>query len=43
MSESPVETLEYALGLHLISTEELTSFGELKRHADLNGSKRDNS
>ena len=43
MSESPVETLEKALGPCLIWTGGFTSLWHLKRHAEFNGSKGDDA
>ena len=43
MSESPVETLEKALGPRLIYTGGLTSLSELERHVKFNASKGDNA
>ena len=43
MSESPVETLEKALVLQLISTGGLTSLWHLERHAEFNASKGDDA
>ena len=39
MSESPVETLQKALGFHLILTRCLTFLWHLERHADFSASK----
>ena len=43
MSESPVETLEKAVGLCLIWTLEITSICHLERHTELNASKGDDA
>ena len=42
MSESSVETLEKALGLHLIWTGGLTSLWHIRRHMEFNASKGNN-
>ena len=39
MSESPVETLEKAVGLRLIRTVGIISVGHLERHTEFNASK----
>ena len=39
MSESPVETLQKDLGLHLISTRGFTYLWQLERHAEFSASK----
>ena len=41
ISESPVETLEKAVGLRLIWTEGITSLWHLERHTEFNASKGD--
>ena len=41
MTESPVETLEKAIVLHLFRTESLTSFGHIERCAEFSASKGD--
>ena len=43
MSESPVETLEKAVGLCLIWTLEITSICHLERHTEFNASKGDDA
>ena len=43
MSESPVETIQKALGLHLISKRGLTSFGQLESHVDFTASNVDDA
>ena len=43
MSESPVETLEKAVGLCLIWIGEVTSVRHLERHTDFNASKGDDA
>ena len=43
MTESPVETLEKAIVLHFFRTEGLTSFGHIKRCAEVIASKGDNA
>ena len=43
MTESPVETLEKAIVLHLFWTEGLTSFGHIKRCAEFIASKGDDA
>ena len=39
MSESPVQTLEKVVGLHLIWTGGITSLWHLERHTEFNASK----
>ena len=41
MSESPFETLEKAIVLHLIRDRGLTSLGNLEMHTEFNASKGD--
>ena len=41
ISESPVETLEKAVGLHLIWTGGIISLSHLERHTEYNASKVD--
>ena len=43
MCESPVETLEKALGPRLMWIGGLTSLGHLERHAEFNSSKVDDA
>ena len=43
MAESPVETLEKAIVLHLFWTEGLTSFGHFERCAEFMTSKGDDA
>ena len=43
ISESPVETLEKALGPRLMWIGGLTSLGHLERHAEFNSSKVDDA
>ena len=43
MSESPVETLEKAVGLRLVLTRGITSLGHLERHTEFKSSKGDNA
>ena len=43
MSESPVETLEKAVGLCLIWTGEITSLRHIERHTELSASKCDDA
>ena len=43
MSESPVQTIEKALGPHLLWTGGLTSLGQLKRQAEFTASKGDDA
>ena len=43
MFESPMETLEIALGPHLIWTGGLTALRHLERHTEFNASKGDNA
>ena len=43
MSESPVETLEKAIGLGLIWTGGITSHRYLERHTEFNASKGDDA
>ena len=43
MTESPVETLEKAIVLHLFWTEGLTSFGHIERCAEFSASKSDDA
>ena len=43
MSESPVETLQKALGIHLISKRGLTSLWHLKSHVEFTASNVDDS
>ena len=43
MTESPVETLEKTIDLHLFWTEGLTSFGHFERCAEFSASKGDNA
>ena len=43
MSESPVETLEKAVGLRLIWIGGVTSVRHLERHTDFNASKGDDA
>ena len=43
MSESPVETLQKALGLHLISKRGHTSLGQLETHVEFTASNVDDS
>ena len=43
MSESPVETLEKAVGLRLIRTVGIISLGHLERHTEFNASKGDDA
>ena len=40
MSESPVEALEKAVGLTIILTGGIISFGHLERHMEFHASKR---
>ena len=43
MNESPVETLEKAIALHLFWTEGLTSLGHIESCAEFNASKGDDA
>ena len=43
MSESPVETLQKALGLYLFSTRGLTCLWQLERHTEFSASKFDDA
>ena len=43
MTESPVETLEKAIVLHLFRTEGLTSFGHIERCTEFIASKDDDA
>ena len=43
MSESPVETLEKAVVLHVIWTGGITSLWHLERHTEFNASKGDDA
>ena len=43
MTESPVKTLQNALGLHLISIRGLSSLCHLERHAEFSASRFDDA